>query len=243
MKSLLDTSAPTSDPSPQKPADRVSDDDFDLPADSSEAAAGEQEELVPHFKPNITVEMVDHFSSYAGGRLPQVMEQELVMVEGQNAYYPVVHVSEFWLLRVRRPCPPACAAYVGSRLRYAMALTAHQRATCAGRTPCVSADAMRDRCAEPPRAAERDGGARDAPPAPLGRVQHVVVAAARAAAAGGDATKVGRRQGAHPTPEHPPQAHSSSWLPALHRAPGHAERAHGTLFDMNTSLCAGVTIR
>ncbi|KAG1679660.1 hypothetical protein FOA52_006177 [Chlamydomonas sp. UWO 241] len=56
-------------------------------------------EVVPFFKPNVTVQLVDHFVAYpkAKGIPPQF--GEFMSYTPSGNYYPIIYFNEFWLLR------------------------------------------------------------------------------------------------------------------------------------------------
>jgi hypothetical protein len=101
LKSLLDVSIRQ----PKLSASSVDapDDELDMTSSSEpqDKVAKAPVVLTPHFKPNLTIQPVNVFDAFQGGRLPPQMVDEIVVSEEVSAYYPVVQISDFWLLRVR----------------------------------------------------------------------------------------------------------------------------------------------
>jgi hypothetical protein len=80
------------------------DDDDSDDSDSDSDGGG----WTPHFKPNVTVSIVDEFAAFplTGMGLPQQMREHMRFESGNASsadhpgdYYPVVFMNEFWLLR------------------------------------------------------------------------------------------------------------------------------------------------
>lgn len=100
-KSLLDTASAAASQA-RRPVSGASDPELDgQPVVGSDAPETVSAPLVPHFKPNLTIEVVDYFATSASGKIPPPMRDALVFDDNHDGYYPVVQSSEFWLLRVR----------------------------------------------------------------------------------------------------------------------------------------------
>ena len=102
-KSLLDfarSSSPASEPA--SPA--VTDADLDSSPDgSSDGSSKADGPLVPHLKPNITISLVNEFGQHDSAKMQPLQRENMHVDPATNTYKPVVHMSEFWLLKVRMP--------------------------------------------------------------------------------------------------------------------------------------------
>lgn len=67
--------------------------------DSGPAAA-----WVPHWKSNLTISMVNEFGVHLDSRLPPAMAKHAKISHTMNVYEPIIHIDEFWLLKVRSWC-------------------------------------------------------------------------------------------------------------------------------------------
>ncbi len=70
------------------------------PAPPPEAEAGSTE-VVPHWKPQMILSIVEDFSVFPPGRVPPQMLPSLVIDASRGRYQPVVFVNEFWCPRER----------------------------------------------------------------------------------------------------------------------------------------------
>jgi hypothetical protein len=105
LKSLLDVSGlQSTKPQPSESLDTSDADLSGISPDSEPAkdASKAAVMLTPHFKPNLTIQAVNVFDAFVEGRLPAQMADEIVVSHDVSGYYPVVQISDFWLLRV---CP------------------------------------------------------------------------------------------------------------------------------------------
>ena len=89
-------------PKPKKRAARknlLSGETTDVPGDGDgdgDAAFG----WLPFFKPNVTVSLVDDFTTYPyPNGMPPAMREKMNFAENSDEYYPTVWMNEFWLLR------------------------------------------------------------------------------------------------------------------------------------------------
>ncbi|GAX82575.1 hypothetical protein CEUSTIGMA_g10001.t1 [Chlamydomonas eustigma] len=69
-----------------------------LPTKESEEKDLGPREIISFLKPNITVQLVDHYIRYPARNVPQQIAPYLQYAE-DGSYYPVIHFNEFWLLR------------------------------------------------------------------------------------------------------------------------------------------------
>lgn len=85
--------------------------DADGDGDSSAAA----KLPLPHWKPNATLAIADHFSAYGRSQVPPQMRDlfEPADAEGEH-YLPIAHFDEFWLLRDK--LVPLNASVLGTQL-------------------------------------------------------------------------------------------------------------------------------
>jgi Cleft lip and palate transmembrane protein 1 (CLPTM1) len=56
---------------------------------------------LPHFKPNMTVSMVNEFGFHVSNRLPPAWAKSAEVFHELSLYNAIVHLDEFWLLEVR----------------------------------------------------------------------------------------------------------------------------------------------
>jgi hypothetical protein len=56
---------------------------------------------IAYVKPNITISMVNEFSKQHPSRIPPHMAKVLEVSSEHDRYNPIIHISDFWLLRVR----------------------------------------------------------------------------------------------------------------------------------------------
>lgn len=94
----IDSATPPPDLEPSASLDATTD-GSDGKGDSTEQPAGP---WVPYFKPNLTISMVNEHSVVPSTRMPPAFAEQADISMDLGRYYPVVHISEFWLLRVRR---------------------------------------------------------------------------------------------------------------------------------------------
>jgi len=69
----------------------------------SAKAAEEQDsstpaELVPHWKPALTISAVEDFTTYQEGAVPPQIQSSLQLLPESSTYLPVLFINEFWLL-------------------------------------------------------------------------------------------------------------------------------------------------
>lgn len=57
-----------------------------------------QREYVGFLKPNITIQLVDHFQAYPQKNIPQPLAVHMAFDNAGN-HFPIIHFNEFWLLR------------------------------------------------------------------------------------------------------------------------------------------------
>jgi hypothetical protein len=76
--------------SPSELPSVVADDDANKPAAP----------LEPFFKPNLTISLVNEFQTHSIARLQPQMRDEMDVNKTSQRYYPIVQISEFWLLQV-----------------------------------------------------------------------------------------------------------------------------------------------
>jgi len=54
---------------------------------------------IPYWKPNITIAVVDDFGPHAPGKLPPYFEKLAQLDTTTRSFFPLVTLSEFWLLK------------------------------------------------------------------------------------------------------------------------------------------------
>ena len=81
-------------------AQSLQDEDEVATGTASESSSAPPKPLVPHFKPNITVCLVNEFSAMNPGKMQPTMLDNMDINYQRGTYEPIVYLSEFWLLRV-----------------------------------------------------------------------------------------------------------------------------------------------
>jgi Cleft lip and palate transmembrane protein 1 (CLPTM1) len=88
------------DSSSSRASNALEDDEVKV-APAAAASTKAPKPLVPQFKPNVTVCMVNEFSSMPVNKLQPQLRDGMDIDYRSGTYQPIVHLSEFWLLRVR----------------------------------------------------------------------------------------------------------------------------------------------
>ncbi|KAK3263237.1 hypothetical protein CYMTET_27944 [Cymbomonas tetramitiformis] len=59
----------------------------------------DEKQVISFFKPNITINIVDDFSTYPGSGIPPQLKDHLVLEPSSGHYYPTIFMNDFWLLK------------------------------------------------------------------------------------------------------------------------------------------------
>ncbi|RUS71909.1 hypothetical protein EGW08_020322 [Elysia chlorotica] len=55
-------------------------------------------EILSHWHPNLTINLLDDNSPWVPGAVPQPLDEYIEFLPGQNKYYPVIYLNDYWNL-------------------------------------------------------------------------------------------------------------------------------------------------
>lgn len=55
-------------------------------------------EILSHWHPNLTINIVDDHTGFVKGSIPSPMDEHIVFLPGDKFYYPIVHFNDYWNL-------------------------------------------------------------------------------------------------------------------------------------------------